>query len=119
LIDGAVTEHGIKNVTAASGQGDEGLVVAFSLRDLPVIVGARDGVAQGCERGKEQGPFQDLVPAPRGMLPADRGARTSGHGCEARVGGEVAGGSEVFARDLGEKPGCGPDADSGHLARTG
>jgi hypothetical protein len=40
LIEGAVAEHGVEDVTAAAGEGDEGLVVAFALSDLPVVVGA-------------------------------------------------------------------------------
>ena len=40
LIEGAVAGHGVEDVTAAAGEGDEGLVVAFALSDLPVVVGA-------------------------------------------------------------------------------
>jgi len=40
LIQGAVAKHGEEDVAAVSGEGDEGLVVAFALRDLAIIVGA-------------------------------------------------------------------------------
>lgn len=40
LIEGAVAEHGVEDVTATAGEGDEGLVVAFTLSDLPVVLGA-------------------------------------------------------------------------------
>ncbi len=49
LVKRPVSEHREENVTASPGERDEGLVVSFSLRDFPVIVGARDWVA---ERGK-------------------------------------------------------------------
>jgi len=39
LIEGSVAEHCKENVAAASGEGDEGLVVPFSLGDLAVVVG--------------------------------------------------------------------------------
>ena len=39
LIEGAVSEHGIEDVAAASGEGNEGLVVALALGDLAVVVG--------------------------------------------------------------------------------
>ena len=53
LIEGAVAEHGVEDVAASSGEGDEGLVVAFALSDLPVVIGTRYRVAEGCERGEE------------------------------------------------------------------
>jgi hypothetical protein len=40
LIEGAVAEHGEEDVAAAPREGDEGLVVAFALGDLAVVVGA-------------------------------------------------------------------------------
>ena len=48
------------------------------------------------------------------MLAADRGPGSAGHGREAGVGGKVSRGGEGLRSDLGEEPGCGPDADSGH-----
>ncbi len=38
------------------------------------------------------------------MLAADRGAGSSGHGCEAGVGGEVPGSGEGLGGDFGEEP---------------
>jgi hypothetical protein len=40
LVQGAVAEHGVEHVATASGEGDEGLVMAFALSDFPVVVGA-------------------------------------------------------------------------------
>jgi hypothetical protein len=68
LVEGAVAEHGVEDVAAPASEGDEGLVVAFALGDFAVVVGAGDGVAERGERGEEQGPFEDLVPAARGMF---------------------------------------------------
>ncbi len=45
LVEGAVAEHGVEDVAAASGEGDEGFVVLLSLGDLAVVVGAGDGVS--------------------------------------------------------------------------
>lgn len=43
------------------------------------------GVAERCEGGQEHCPFQDLVPASRGVFAADRGAGAVGDGCETGV----------------------------------
>src|SRR5450755_4866489 len=59
----AVSEHGVEDVAAAPGEGDQGFVVALVLGDLVVVVGPGDGVAQGRECGQEEGSFEDLVPA--------------------------------------------------------
>ena len=48
------------------------------------------------------------------MLTPDRGSGTTGDRCDPGVGGEMGGGREVFASDLGEDPCAGPDADAGH-----
>lgn len=40
LVEGAVAEHGVEDVAASAGEGDEGLVVAFALGDFAVVVGA-------------------------------------------------------------------------------
>ena len=39
LIEGAVAEHGVEGVAAASGEGDESLIVGLALGDLAVGVG--------------------------------------------------------------------------------
>ena len=46
LVEGAVAEHGVEDVGAASGECDECLVVAFALGDLAVVVGAGLGVSE-------------------------------------------------------------------------
>ena len=47
---------------AAVGQGDYGLVVAFSLVTFALVVGAADGVgAQGGEGRQEHGSLEPLV----------------------------------------------------------
>lgn len=40
FVEGAVAEHGVEDVGAASSEGDEGLVVAFALGSFAVVVGA-------------------------------------------------------------------------------
>ena len=40
FVEGAVAEHGVEDVGSASGEGDEGLIVARALRHLAVVVGA-------------------------------------------------------------------------------
>ena len=45
LVESAVAEHRVEDVATASGEGDEGLVVTFSLGDFAVVVGPGDGVA--------------------------------------------------------------------------
>ena len=40
LIKRSVAEHGVEDVAASAGEGDEGLVVAFALSDFAVVVGA-------------------------------------------------------------------------------
>jgi hypothetical protein len=71
FVEGAVSQHGEEDVTAASGECDEGLVVAFALGDFSVVVGPRDRVSECCEGGQEQGTFEDLVSSSGGMFAAD------------------------------------------------
>src|SRR5664279_76153 len=66
-----VSEHGVQDVCAASGEGDECRVVFLLLGSFAVVVGAGDGVAQGRERGQEQGSFEDFVAAAGWVFPAD------------------------------------------------
>lgn len=40
LVEGPVSEHREEDVTSASCQRDECLIMSFALRDLSVIVGA-------------------------------------------------------------------------------
>ena len=72
FVERSVTEHGEEDVASASGEGDEGLVVAFALGDLAVVVGPGDGVAQCREGGQEQCSFEYLVASPGRMFAADR-----------------------------------------------
>ncbi len=39
LVEGHVSEHGEEHVGSASGEGDQGLVVAFTFGTFPVVVG--------------------------------------------------------------------------------
>jgi hypothetical protein len=48
--EGAVAEHREQDIGPASGEGDEGLVVPLPVSDLPVVIGARSGVAEGDAR---------------------------------------------------------------------
>ncbi len=96
-------------------EADEGGVVAFALAAFAVVVGAGGGVVQGGEGGQEERPLELLVPAAGWVFPADRGSRASGHGCQAGVGGEVAGGGEGGGvTDFEQDAGCGPDPDAWH-----
>src|SRR5699024_6781829 len=85
-VERAVAEHREQHIAAASSEGDEGLVVLLLLGPLAVVVGAGVRVFQRCERGEEQGSFEDLVALPRGVIPTDRGDRTPGHGSEPSIG---------------------------------
>jgi len=58
----------VEDVAAPACEGDEGFVVAFALGDLAVVVGAGDGVSEGCEGGEEERPFEHVVSAPRWVL---------------------------------------------------
>ena len=58
-----VPEHGVEDVGAAAGEGDEGFVVLLLLSSFAVVVGPGDGVAQGREGGQEEGPLEDFVAA--------------------------------------------------------
>jgi hypothetical protein len=79
-----VSEHGVEDVGAAAGEGDEGLVVFFLLSSFAVVVGPRNGVAQGGERGEEQGSFEDLVAAAGWVFSADGDPGSAGDGGQAR-----------------------------------
>lgn len=55
------------------GQGEDGLVVAFTLVAFALVVGPGDGVAaQGGEGGAEHGALESLVAAVGDMLTTDR-----------------------------------------------
>ena len=61
LVGGAVAEHGVQDVDAASGQADEDGVVAIALGAFTVVVDEGVGVVQGGERGEEERAFELLV----------------------------------------------------------
>jgi len=61
LVEGLVLEHGVEDVASASGEADQGGVVLLSLGAFAVVVAAAGRVAQGCERGQEQGTFELAV----------------------------------------------------------
>ena len=61
LVEGAVTEHREQDIAAAPDESDQCLVMSFTFRAFPVVICPRDGVAQRCERGEEQRPFQGFV----------------------------------------------------------
>ena len=71
FVECAVADHGVEDVAASSGEGDEGLVVAFALADLAVVVGPGDGVAQSRESGQKESSFEYLVAPPGGMFAPD------------------------------------------------
>ena len=100
LVEGSVAEHGEEDVAAASGEGDEGLVVALAFGAFAVVVGPRRRVVQGGEGGEEQGAFEFLVARAGWVLAADGGAGAPGDRGDAGVGGQVSGGGEVLAGRL-------------------
>lgn len=52
LVEGAVLEHAVDDVAAASGEADDGGVVVFALFALALVVGDGGWVFGGCdERG--------------------------------------------------------------------
>ena len=57
LVGLAGAEHCQDDVAAASGEADEGGVVAFAFGSFPVVERLGRGVAQGGERGEEHGVF--------------------------------------------------------------
>ena len=71
FVKRSVAEYCEQDVASASGEGYEGLVVAFALGDLAVVVGAGDRVAESRESGKEQRSFEDFVASFGGVLAAN------------------------------------------------
>src|SRR5699024_3509653 len=65
FVEGAVSEHGEQDVGSASGQSDDGLVVAFAFGSFLVVVRAGSGIAfDRSESGEEQHTLEDFVAAP-------------------------------------------------------
>ena len=69
-----VAEDGPEHVHASSREGDDGLVVAFSLGALAVIEGPAIGAPQGCEGGLIEDALQGLVRASSAMTAASFGS---------------------------------------------
>ena len=66
---------------------------AVCLVSFALVVGLGDGVgAQGGGGGGEHGALEPLVAAVGDVLAPDGGARSSGHWCQAGVGGQVGSG---------------------------
>ena len=61
----AVSEHGIEDVAAAPGEGDQGFVVAFVLGDLVVVVGPGEGSLRAANADRKRARWRTLFP-PRG-----------------------------------------------------
>ncbi len=68
FIEGAA-KHREEDVGSSSGEVEEGLGVVLALADLLVVAGAGGRVAQGGERGGEEGPVELLVPLLDGCSP--------------------------------------------------
>ena len=76
------------------GQGENGLVMTLALVSFALVVRPADGVgAQGGDGGGEHGALEPLVAAVGDMLAPDGGARSSGHRCQAGVGGQLGAGA--------------------------
>src|SRR6056297_1161662 len=58
-----VSENGPEHVHASPCEGDDGLVVAFSLGTLPVVEGAAVSASEGGECGLVEDAFEGLVAA--------------------------------------------------------
>jgi hypothetical protein len=71
-VEGSVAEHGGEDVCPSSGEAEQGLRVVLALGDLLVVGGPRCRVAQGSERGEEEGPLELLAASPGGLFAADR-----------------------------------------------
>jgi hypothetical protein len=56
-------EHGPEDVDAPAGEGEDGLVMAFSMASLAVVEDAAVGVAEGTEGGLVEYAFEPLVTA--------------------------------------------------------
>ena len=93
-VVGAVAQHRVDDVEAASGQADEGGVVFLALVAFAVVVGPGFGVLQGGERGQEQRVLQPFVPGPVGVFAFDGGPGAAGDRGQAGVGGQVRCGGE-------------------------
>src|SRR5690625_511551 len=86
FVERPVSEHGEQHVSSSTGEGDDGLVVAFAFGAFLVVVGPRGGVAFNRSKSRQkQDAFEDFVAASGGCFAADRGPRLAGHGCDASI----------------------------------
>src|SRR5690625_2727522 len=86
FVERPVSEHGEQHVSSSTGEGDDGLVVAFAFGAFLVVVGPRGGVAFNRSKSRQkQDTFEDFVAASGGCFAADRGPRLAGHGCDASI----------------------------------
>ena len=111
VVEGPIAQHGEQDVAATPSESDQGLVVAFALTDLAIVVRAGYRAAQCSERREEQRSLEHLVAPPGRMFSADRGSGAAGHRGQSGVCGQVCCGVEVAAYDLRQKSCGGPVAD--------
>ena len=69
FVEGAVAEHGEEDVAAASGERDEGLVVAFAFGTFPVVVGAGVGSFSAAKAERNRARLRTLLPFFDGWSP--------------------------------------------------
>src|SRR5699024_11276216 len=86
FVEGAVSEHGEQDVGSASGQSDDGLVVAFAFGSFLVVVRAGSGIAfDRSESGEEQHTLEDFVATSGRGFSTDGGPGVAGYGCDAGI----------------------------------
>src|SRR5690242_12721008 len=90
----AIPEHGVQDVDPASGEREDGLVVAFAFGSFAVVEGAAGGVAERAERGLVEDAFEGLVGSASSLEIADLSGLFEDR-CEAGGGGEVVWGGEA------------------------
>lgn len=92
------------DVASSSGEDYDDVAGLRFHGALAIVVGTRRRVVQLGERREERHPGDDLVALARGVVSADRDTRGPRDRREPLVGGEVSGGLDVLADDLGEDP---------------
>jgi hypothetical protein len=65
----------MKDVNAAAGEAEDGLVMPLALGTFAVVVGAGGWVLEAGERGEEEGVLEAMIAVTTRDVPADRGAR--------------------------------------------
>ena len=64
LVETTGPKHRVEHVTTSACERDQGLVMAFTLSDLAVVICAGLWVLERSKSGKKQGPFQHLGSSP-------------------------------------------------------